>query len=187
MLIGKGRVNCATFTPENETFEEIITPLKRISAVPIISIVVIMLSGFGQAASWQVTLTSGEKFRRIEQLYLNETTLYLVSYGIASNELPIPVYVGDIKSIKQIRHNRFLGLSCSGYLGWLFGGYLYNELAKSDNQRIYSIENAATLGMLSGLLLGRLVCVSKTRLLHMTVEERKLIIHEILFLDSLQK
>lgn len=185
MLIGKGRVNCATFTPENETFEVIITPVNRISAVPLICIAVIMLSGFGQAASWQVILTSGEKFHRVEQLYLNETTLYLMSYGISSDELPIPVYVGDIKSIKRIRHNRFLGLSCSGYLGWLFGGYLYNELAKSDNHQKYSVENATALGILSGLILGRLVCVSKTRLRHMTVEERKLVIHEILFLDSL--
>ena len=185
MLIGKGRVNCATLKPENETFEVIITPVNRISAVPIIGIAVIMLSGFGQAASWQVTLTSGEKFRRIERLYLNETTLYLVSHEISSDELPIPVYVGDIKLIKRIRYNRFLGLSCSGYLGWLFGGFLYNELVKSDNQQKYSVENTATLGMLSGLILGRLVCVSKIRLLHMTVEERKLIIHEILFLDSL--
>ncbi len=146
-----------------------------------------MLSGFGQAASWQVTLTSGEKFRRIEQLYLNETTLYLVSHGKASDKLPIPIYVGDIKSIKRIRHNRFMSLSCGGYWGWLFGGYLYNEMAKSNNHQIYSIENAATLGMLSGLILGRVVCVSKTRLLHMTVEERKLVIHEIIFLDSLPK
>ncbi|MCK5329846.1 MAG: hypothetical protein KAK01_00430 [Candidatus Marinimicrobia bacterium] len=185
MLIGKGRVNCATLKPENETFEVIITLLKRISAVPIIGIAVIMLSGFGQAASWQVTLTSGEKFRQIEQLYLNETTLYLVLHGKASDELPIPVYVGDIKLIKRIRYNRFLGLSCGSYLGWLFGRYLYNELVQSDNHQIYSIENATTLGMLSGLILGRMVCVSKTRLLHMTVEERKLVIHEILFLDSL--
>ncbi len=146
-----------------------------------------MLSGFGQAASWQVTLTSGEKFRRIEQLYLNETTLYLVPHGIASKELPIPIYVGDIKSIKRIRHNRFLGLLCGGYLGWLFGEYLFIEWTKSDNQQKYSVENAAVLGMLSGLILGRLVCVSKTRLQHIAVEERKLVIHEILFLDSLPK
>lgn len=187
MHLRKGRVNCATFTPENETFEVIITPLKRIPAVPIISIAVILLSGFGQAASWQVTLTSGEKFRRIEQLYLNETTLYLVPYGIASNELPIPVYVGDIKSIKRIRHNRFLGLFCGGYLGWLLGEYLFIEWTKSDNQQKYSVEDANILGMLSGLVFGRIFCVSKTRLQHMTVEERKLIIHEILFLESLLK
>ncbi|NQU29018.1 MAG: hypothetical protein HQ528_12070 [Candidatus Marinimicrobia bacterium] len=56
------------------------------------------------AATWKITLKSGEKFNGIAKIFMDESTVYLIPQIMPKNNLPIPVYLGDIKSVKCIRN-----------------------------------------------------------------------------------
>lgn len=146
----------------------------------------LIITACAAAASWQITLSSGEHFRRIDAIYIDNTTVYLLPRGMATRDLPIPIYLGDIKMIKRIYYNRFLGLSVGAYLGWLSGNYFYNDWLEPDQQYRCSNQEANMLGLLSGLGLARLVCVDKIRLENLPVEKRKIKIRAILPANNLR-
>ncbi len=138
----------------------------------------LILTVWAKAASWQIVLSSGEHFRQIDAIYIDETTVYLLPRGMAVGDLPIPVYLGDIKTIKRIYFNRFLGLSIGVYLGLKASNYFYNDRIEPDQEYQFSRHDA--LGLLTGLFLARHVCVDKIRLVNLSVAERENKIQAIL-------
>ncbi len=140
----------------------------------------IMAVSICSAASWQVILSSGEKFTRIEHIYLNQTTLYLVPQRMAVNELPIPIYLGDIKKIKHIRSNRLLTAIGFGYVAWGGSKFLGEQYLIENQSKDFTIDHFSYSGLAIGLLIGARASVVKIRLAGKDVPERQRVVAKLL-------
>ena len=92
-----------------------------------ILILIILTGQICFATTWKITLESGEKFNGITQIYINETTVYLIPRIMPQNNLPIPVYLGDIKAVKCIRYNRFTTAIILGATGYFLAQYTFDN------------------------------------------------------------
>lgn len=124
------------------------------------------------ATTWKITLESGEKFNGITQMYINETTVYLIPQIMPHNNLPIPVYLGDIKAVKCIRYNRFTTAIILGTTGYFLAQYIINNDFIDVRNPAVSSDSFNWFGSVFGLFIARKTSISKLKLTKLTVEKR---------------
>ena len=137
-----------------------------------ILILIILTGQICFATTWKITLESGEKFNGIAQIYINETTVYLIPQIMPQNNLPIPIYLGDIKAIKCIRHNRFTTAIIFSTAGYFLAQYIINNDFIDVRNPTDSRDSFNWFGSVFGLLIARKTSISKLKLTKLTVEKR---------------
>ena len=88
------------------------------------------------------------------------------------NNLPIPVYLGDIKAVKCIRYNRFTTAIILGATGYFLAQYTFdNDIIDVRNPAV-TRDSINWFGSLFGLFIARKTSTSKLKLTKLTVEKR---------------
>ena len=137
-----------------------------------ILILIILTGQICFATTWKITLESGEKFNGITQIYINETTVYLIPRIMPHNNLPIPVYLGDIKEVKCIRYNRFTTAIILGTTGYFLAQYTFdNDIIDVGNPAV-TRDSINWLGSVFGLFIARKTSISKLKLTKLTIDKR---------------
>lgn len=153
-------------------------PIKSPAILSIIFLLSILVAG-----EWEVKLSSGEKFKNIRNMRLEKTTL-LLALTDDPQALPIPVYLGDVHTIKRIRFNRFLTGILGGYLGWLAGAEIYHDWQSDLSYYQVDPQQIQIAGTFGGWLFFRKIAVVRLRLHHRTLKERLSLVRELLWRES---
>ncbi|MFH1852763.1 MAG: hypothetical protein ABIA75_10490 [Candidatus Neomarinimicrobiota bacterium] len=143
-------------------------------------LLLIVTSQLLSAGHWEVTLTSGEKFPRVNGLRLDQTILYLVPENPAPDDLPIPVYLGDLKTVRRVRDNRCLTLVACGCFGRLLGQFVVPEFIDLNETGRFGIREMGWAGSIAGSLLALAVSGRRVDLSRCALDERKIIIDKFI-------